>query len=352
MKQFFGKKSRSALAMVLIVSFGLHIVAIVVFGTIKFVSDALREETVFEAAPIVPPPQQEPEYQVNLRQRNESTPPPRPPAIVVNNPSELDIPALDIDVNVDSSAVFGRGGGGFGDGIAGMRDMAMDFNFFGASASGSNFVLLMDCTMSGWDVYKSTQRELLKTLGTIQGSSANFMLIYFGGMDGGHMPRGAGNKKDFTRSDFWYPTGVTGRRWLQGSDIQAVMREIRSVKPGNRGSWTGTESNMKKGGIFFRLGTQYWGALNAAYSLSPPPSTVFLLVEPKIGLPNEKVVRANWEWYEKFGKRKPRETEVQLIIGQPKRNTNVAAAELLVNLLNGGNLSKAKKDKLITYVQL
>ncbi|MFO8028178.1 MAG: hypothetical protein R6U56_10985 [Opitutales bacterium] len=127
MKQFFGKKSRSALALVIMVSFALHVVAILIFGTIKFVSDALREEKVFDAAPIETPPQKEPEYQVNLEQRNQSTPPPRPPAITVNNPSELDIPALDIDVNVDSSSVYGRGGGGFGGGLSGVREMAVDF---------------------------------------------------------------------------------------------------------------------------------------------------------------------------------------------------------------------------------
>jgi len=135
MKQFFGKKSRSTLALVIMVSFILHLLAIVIFGTIKFVSAVMREETVFEAAPIEPPPQKEPEYTVNLKQRNQSTPPPRPPAIVVNNPSELDIPALDIDVNVDNSSVYGRGGGGFGDGIAGVREMALT-NFLPESMSG------------------------------------------------------------------------------------------------------------------------------------------------------------------------------------------------------------------------
>lgn len=126
MKNFFGKKSRSALALVLIISLGLHLVAVVIFGTIKFVSSLREKEKVFEAAPITPPSQKEPEYQVNIQQRNQSTPPPRPPAIVVNNPSELDIPALDIDVNVDSSSVYGRGGGGFGGGLSGVREMALD----------------------------------------------------------------------------------------------------------------------------------------------------------------------------------------------------------------------------------
>lgn len=121
--------------MVLMVSLILHIVAIIIFGAVKLVTEALREEQVFEAAPIVPPPQKEPEYTVNLQQRNQSTPPPRPPAIVVNNPSELDIPALDIDVNVDNSSVYGRGGGGFGGGLEGIREMTLT-NFLPESMSG------------------------------------------------------------------------------------------------------------------------------------------------------------------------------------------------------------------------
>jgi len=92
-------------------------------STIQFTKSVLREETVFHAMPVAPAPQAEPEYTVNMRQRNQSTPAPRPPAIVVNNPSELDVPALDIDVNVDESAVHGRDGGGFVGGLTGVREM-------------------------------------------------------------------------------------------------------------------------------------------------------------------------------------------------------------------------------------
>lgn len=93
-----------------------------ILGTIKFQSSVLREEAVFEAPPISPPAQKEPEYTVNMEQRNRSTPAPRRPAIVVNNPSELDVPSLGIDVNVDESAVQGRSGGGFG-GLSQVREL-------------------------------------------------------------------------------------------------------------------------------------------------------------------------------------------------------------------------------------
>ena len=188
MKQFFGKKSRSALATVLIISAGLHVAALVVFGTVKFVTAALREEPVLEAPPVAPPPQKEPEYTVNIKQRNESTPPPRPPAIVVNNPSELDIPALDIDVNIDSSSVVGRGGGGFGGGLAGMREMAMDLSFFGSSVSGDAnrmlFVIDMSGSMTmgnkGLDGFRKVVDELVKTLENLN-NQGGFNIMAFAG---------------------------------------------------------------------------------------------------------------------------------------------------------------------------
>ncbi|PXA03648.1 hypothetical protein DDZ13_10140 [Coraliomargarita sinensis] len=160
MKQFFGRKSRSAMATVLVVSLVLHVVAVLIFGTIKFVSDVLREETVFEAAEIAPPQQKEPEYQVNIQQRNQSVPPPRPPAIVVNNPSELSIPSLDIDVNVDSSSVYGRGGGGFGDGLAGVREMAISANLFGKTVQAETLGVILDVSFSTHNVLSAVIDEI------------------------------------------------------------------------------------------------------------------------------------------------------------------------------------------------
>ncbi|MFO8026708.1 MAG: hypothetical protein R6U56_03485 [Opitutales bacterium] len=160
MKQFFGKKSRSALAMVLMVSLALHVVAIIIFGTIKFVSEALREETVFEAASIEPPPQQEKEYQVNIEERNQSTPPPEAQAIVVNNPSELDIPSLDIDVNVDSSSVYGRSGGGFGGGLEGVREMAVSADLFGKQVEANKLGVILDVSFSTHNVLSAVIDEI------------------------------------------------------------------------------------------------------------------------------------------------------------------------------------------------
>lgn len=163
MKQFFGKKSRNALASVFIISLALHLVGIVILGMIKLVSEVLREETVFEAPLIAPVPQKQPEYTVNIKQRNLSTPPPRPPAIVVNNPSKLDIPPLDIDVNVDSTSVYSRDAGGFGGGLADIRDMTITADMFGMKFSATNLGVVLDISGSAQAHLDKALREIDKS---------------------------------------------------------------------------------------------------------------------------------------------------------------------------------------------
>ncbi|MFO8026651.1 MAG: hypothetical protein R6U56_03185, partial [Opitutales bacterium] len=102
-----------------------------ILGSIQFQSSVLREEAVFEAPPVSPPAQKEPEYTVNMEQRNRSTPAPLPPSIVVNNPSDADIPSLDIDVNVDESAVLGRSSGGFSGDFVPAHSDDMDYGLAG-----------------------------------------------------------------------------------------------------------------------------------------------------------------------------------------------------------------------------
>jgi hypothetical protein len=172
MKQFFGSKSRNALALVLGGSLLLHIVAVAIFGTVKFVAAVLREEQTFEAPPIEPPPQKEPEYTVNIQQRNKSSSPPRPKPIVVNNPTEIDIPALNIDVNVDSSSVYGRGGGGFGGGgLREMREMAITGNLFGKQVKASNLGVILDVSFSTHDLITDVIDE-------IRGSFPDAILVF------------------------------------------------------------------------------------------------------------------------------------------------------------------------------
>ncbi|PXA03180.1 hypothetical protein DDZ13_13225 [Coraliomargarita sinensis] len=82
-------------------------------------------------------PKKEPEYTAKVEQRSSSTPPPRKPTIVVNNPSDVAVPELNIDVNADSSAVYNRGGGGFAGGLSAVRDISDGSTQYGYSANAS-----------------------------------------------------------------------------------------------------------------------------------------------------------------------------------------------------------------------
>ncbi|MGB0743951.1 MAG: hypothetical protein ACPGSB_05440, partial [Opitutales bacterium] len=81
------------------------------------------------------------EYTVNLQQRLRDSPPPRPPVVVLSSPAELEIPPLGIDLDVGTSSVYSRGGGGFGAGLSGIREMALT-DFLGLEVRGELAVVL------------------------------------------------------------------------------------------------------------------------------------------------------------------------------------------------------------------
>jgi len=105
-------------------------------GTVKFVNHVMHEEAFFEAVPIAAADQKELEYTVNLLKRSRTVKSTRPPAIVVNEIAELDIPTLDIDVTLDEDAVFARDGGEIG-GFA--KDSSDDLISLGAVAQSDRF---------------------------------------------------------------------------------------------------------------------------------------------------------------------------------------------------------------------
>jgi len=126
MKQFFGKKSRSTLALVIMASLALHIIAAIIFGTIQFVEALREEEKTLQAVEIEQTQQQEKVTKVNVQQRTKATPPPRPPAITVNRPTDLSIPELDIKVDIDLSSVQTRSAGSISSsGISDLKEMAI-----------------------------------------------------------------------------------------------------------------------------------------------------------------------------------------------------------------------------------
>lgn len=164
--------------MVLFVSFLLHVVALVIFGTITFVNQTFRDEKTFEAEVIEPPEQIEPEYTVNLEQRNQESSPPPPNPIVVSNPVDVTIPALDIDLDIASSGLVGRGrgGSGFGSGARTqeIRDMVIRAELFGQMVEATKLGVVLD-------ISRSTHDFIDKVITEIQSNFEDAIIIFTAG---------------------------------------------------------------------------------------------------------------------------------------------------------------------------
>ncbi len=333
-------KKRSAVFIVVVVSIGVHVLGLGIFGVIKIV-ETISPPPEFEAPPIVemdtPPPPPPPPPTTKRSQKSL----PRPQPLAAQNPQNMSVPLI---VMQESDMSFGRGmGGGLGELGGGIMDR-VDISFFGISG-GNNIVVLFDRTGSGQTVFARTRAELLKTIGKMKESdSARLAVIYFGGRTPGRDP---------TKHDFWWPKGVTPGAWLEpsGRETDSLIKELnKHADPSGPEYMTKDPREVDRGKAFFLWGTQYWGAINAAYQLDPAPDTVYFMVEPDIAFNNVEGVRRGYENAKNLGVVKPAQTKVVFVVGKPARKVkNLAALRLMVNLINGGGLNQKQIQDLIVF---
>lgn len=111
-------KKRGAVFIVVVVSVGVHVLGLGIFGVIKIV-ETISPPPVFEAAAVVEPtapPPPPPQPTVKRTQRSL----PRPQPLAVQNPQNMAVPAIQMQ---ESDISFGRGvGGGLGEFGGGMMD--------------------------------------------------------------------------------------------------------------------------------------------------------------------------------------------------------------------------------------
>lgn len=163
MKRFFGRKSRSTLTMVLMVSLALHIVAIVIFGTIKLVGVVLREEpTVFKSTVLDAPPEVKPVEKVDIQQRSKSTQPPQFQKVVVSDVAELSIPDLGINVDVESSSVYPRSSGAISESLEDVRQAANVATVFDKKVEAQRLGVILDVSFSTHGVISHVIEEIQK----------------------------------------------------------------------------------------------------------------------------------------------------------------------------------------------
>lgn len=250
---------KKTLVIVVAVSVGLHLIAILVFGTLKIVESIVREEKTFEAPEIIEVPQEQPEYTVNLEQRNQSSAPPRPNPIVVDVP-DITIPALNINLSIANSSSYGRGTGGFGTGMADMREMVMgNLEFFGKEFKTAGHVMfVIDISGSmvmkarGADGYQKVVAELMKTLKGMKGIDFN-IIAFAKGAEKFQSSYVTANSKGIRQAE----------RWLLERDPRPALGGGGHKKTGwdvfRHGSHSGTRADLslemafgdKPGMVFF-----------------------------------------------------------------------------------------------------
>ena len=153
-------RRRKLLYGILMGSLAVHILGLVVFGSIKLVQYLTKEEVVFEAPPpakTYEPRKVELKVKVQKRQRSSSRPA-IVPRMLSTRPSNISLPEIKVDPKVVSTtfqpkfkAVSGKGMGaglGTGYGTSGFGDGVSSINFFGVSARGERIAILVDVSVS------------------------------------------------------------------------------------------------------------------------------------------------------------------------------------------------------------
>ncbi len=117
------KKKRTTLFLVIVISIGIHVVGLAAFAVIKIVQTVTQAPPEFET-PIEPPVEQAPPPPPpRPTQRTTQRSMPRPQPMAVQNPLNLNMPAIEINSANMAMGLTGRGtGGGLGDIGGGMMD--------------------------------------------------------------------------------------------------------------------------------------------------------------------------------------------------------------------------------------
>lgn len=346
------RKKRGVAFIVIVASIAVHLLVGGVLAVIK-ITEVLKKEAEFEAAPleaVKPPPPPPPPPPTTQRTQKSM---PRPQPLAAQNPQNMEVPTIEIDRS-NLNMLSGRGfGGGLGDIGGGVMDAITSIQFFGMESSGGKVAILFDATHSGAGVFPIASEELIKTINQVNSAAgANLAVLYFGGRSGGHVVL---RNKEGIEKDFWYPRGVKSG-WLSAGDpaFKKIISELRRVQENPGKAKVKAFSDYEKNeNAFFLLGTNYWGALNEAYSLKPPPDTIYLIVEPRIAFPSVGEVDEAFERFKDFGRSRPSGTKVIFVATAPKDrmvkgNGLYDATVRALELINGGSLSdKEIKDMLV-----
>ena len=107
-----------------------------------------------------------PEFEIDLKQRTAQSSPLRPQPITLDSP-DIELPALDIEIQHERDSTYGRGSAGIGFGSdrtrTAMRQMAITADLFGTRVSARTLGVLLDISFSTHKKIDQVFREIDKT---------------------------------------------------------------------------------------------------------------------------------------------------------------------------------------------
>lgn len=188
------RKVNLPLIEVIIISLVLHIAVLLVLGGLTVYSALLPERAELEAPP--EPPQQEPqrlEQQVRMQQQQQRSTRPRQ-QISVANPSQLNLPSMDIDmpafdlrVAVGTGTGAGAGGMGRDFGRGGIDFSRSAVNFFGIQSQGERIIFIVDASdhmlvdeKGGIPAYEIIKQEITRMVNELSPGTLFNVLFYRG----------------------------------------------------------------------------------------------------------------------------------------------------------------------------
>lgn len=196
----FGRLSverQTTLAMILLGTIALHLLALVIFGSWVIMTAVRGEKTVFVAPPPLKtyePRKLEHQVKVSKRQRSSSRPAVMP-RMVAAKPSNFALPEITVDPKtVQTSfqpkfkAVTGIGlgaGMGSGFGVGGFGQGSSSFDFFGIRGRGEKIAILVDVSVSmveaerdGFEGFRRVRDRIGKVIDALSAQSLFNIIIF------------------------------------------------------------------------------------------------------------------------------------------------------------------------------
>lgn len=191
------ERRRRMLRNVLLISLGVHVMGMLVFGGVVLARYLQEEKTVFEAPPparTYEPRKVELKVKVQKRQRSSSRPA-IVPRMVSMKPSELSLPEIKLDPKLVTTtfqpkfkAVTGKGLGaglGTGYGSSGFGEGVSAVNFFDIQAKGERITVLVDVSVSmveeergGPAGYARVRERLAQVVGSLRDGTLFNVIVF------------------------------------------------------------------------------------------------------------------------------------------------------------------------------